>query len=235
MNDQRVTIAIPTFNRAEMTIESFFDVYSDDRVDEIIIVDDASDYDIYEDLKSMTDALPKVKLYRNITNQDCYRNKMTAISFATNDWCILLDSDNKINKSYLDVIFNLPEWDNRTVYTPSFAQPHFNFTPYSGVLLSKEFVSEYIDKPMLEVCLNAANYLVNKNEYLKVWDGTVDPVTSDSIYQCYNWLKAGNKIYIVPNLKYEHRVHDGSHYQNNVKRTPEGFHESVLKKLRELK
>lgn len=41
-----------------MTIESFYDVYEDERISEIIIVDDASDIEIYEDLKSMTDAFP---------------------------------------------------------------------------------------------------------------------------------------------------------------------------------
>ena len=79
------------------------------------------------------------------------------------------------------------------------------------------------------------NYFVNRDEYLRVWDGSIDPVTSDSLYQNYNWLNGGNSIYVVPNLTYEHRVHSGSHYQNNVRRTPQGFHDSIIEKLKNMK
>jgi hypothetical protein len=83
--------------------------------------------------------------------------------------------------------------------------------------------------------LNAMNYFVHRDEYLRVWDGSIDPVTSDSLFQNYNWLKAGNEISVLPELEYEHRVHSGSHYQNNVRRTPRGFHESIIQKLKELR
>jgi hypothetical protein len=69
---------------------------------------------------------------------------------------------------------------------------------------------------------------------LKVWDGSVDPVTADSIYFNYCWLAAGNKILITPKLQYLHRVHDQSHYVNNVNRT-NGFDVMVEQKLKELR
>lgn len=236
MLDQRkISIAIPTWNRSEMTIESFIGVYNDERVSEIIIVDDASDMEVFEDLKSMTDALPKVRLYRNGSNCDCYRNKMNAVSFVTKEWCVLLDSDNKIDKTYLDILFEIEEWDNHTIYTPSFAKPHFDFRSYDGMTITKQNVAEWIDKPMAEVCLNAANYFINTLSWLSVWDGEVDPVTSDSILQCYNWLNSGYKIKIVKGLHYEHSVHDGSHYKNNCHRTEKGFHEKILDNLRNMK
>lgn len=236
MGDNRKTsICIPSYNRAVMTIESFYDVYEDERISEIIIVDDASDLEIYEDLKSMTDAFPKVKLYRNLTNQDCYRNKMTALSYATNEWCILLDSDNVIDKSYLDVLYKFPEWELDRIFTPDFAKPLFDFREFSGVLVDSENVSILIDRPIFETMLNASNFFINKNEYLKIWDGSIDPVTSDSIYFTYKWLESGRYISVVPGLQYEHKVHEGSHYKNNVHRTAPGFHESILQKLRKLK
>lgn len=234
VDDRKISICIPTWNRSEMTIESFYNVYRDERISEVVIVDDASDLAIYEDLKSMCDALPKVKLYRNLTNQDCYRNKMTAISFATNDWCILLDSDNHVDKSYLDALFLFHDWEIGRIFTPDFARPSFDFREFSGIVVGKENVSSLIDSPMFETMLNAANFFINKNEYLKVWDGNVDPVTSDSIYFTYKWLESGRDIAVVPGLQYEHRVHEGSHYKNNVARTPQGFHESILQKLRQL-
>ena len=234
MDERKISICIPTYNRVNMTLDSFKDVYDDERVSEVIIVDDASDINIIEQLKDICDNLPKVRLYVNATNQDCYRNKMTAISFATNDWVILLDSDNKIDKTYLERLYEIQGWDNETIYTPAFARPHFDFRPYENMTITKQNVAEWIDKPMAEVCLNAANYFINTLSWLSVWDGDVDPVTSDSIFQCYNWLNAGYKIKIVKGLHYEHSVHDGSHYKNNVSRTPSGFHEKILQNLREL-
>lgn len=235
MAEQRtISICIPSYNRVEMTLESFSKVYDDERISEIVIVDDASDWGIFTELKNEVEKYPKVKLYRNLTNQDCFRNKMTSVAYATNDWCVLLDSDNVIGIDYLDKIFAIEKWDSETIYTPDFAEPNFNFTAFSGMAFIKENIAEFIDKPMFETMLNAANYFINKSEWLRVWDGSVDPVTSDSIYTVYNWLLAGNVIEVVDGLRYSHRVHSGSHYQNNKDRTPQGFHEDILQKIKEL-
>lgn len=233
MTDQRkITIAIPTWQRTMLTIESFIEVHDDDRVGEVVIVDDASDENTYKELADLCSPLEKVKLFRNENNLDCYRNKAEAVSKATNDWVILLDSDNSIDEKYLDVLYSIKSWQPEIIYTPSFAKPNFDFRPYEGLLLNHENIAAHIDRPMLEVCLNACNYFVNRESYLEVWDGTIDPVTSDSIFQVCNWIKDGGAIYIVPDLHYIHRVHNGSHYQNNVHRTPENFHNAILNTLR---
>lgn len=235
MNDQRkVSLCVPTYNRVDMTIRAFSKVINDLRIDEIVIVDDSSDLPIYHDLQKALFEFPKVKLYRNVLNQDCYFNKRTAISFAKNDYCILLDSDNIIDIDYLDKIFEY-EWRDKVIFTPEFALPHFDFRAYSGLTFNRTNISEYIDKPMFEVMCNAANYFVNKMEYLKVFDEKTNPVTSDSIYMVLNWLKNDGSIFVVPGLQYVHTVHKGSHYQNNVNRTPHGFHQNILQELRNMK
>lgn len=230
----KISICIPTWNRVDSTIESFFDVYDDNRIGCIVIVDDASTDGSYEKLKSITDYLSKVRLYRNDVNQDCYKNKMISVSHCPTDYCILLDSDNKISTSYIDKIYN-EIWDEKTILTPDFAMPNFDFRAYSGMVVSRKNVADYIDKPMFEVMCNAANYFVSKKQYLKVFDKSIDPVTSDSIFQFYNWLKEDGKVKIVSGMQYDHKVHDGSHYQNNLHKTPQGFHNSILQKIRELK
>jgi hypothetical protein len=88
--------------------------------------------------------------------------------------------------------------------------------------------------------LNAANYFVNRHEYLKLFNPDIDPVTSDSIYMTSRWLEFGNSIYVVPDLSYQHRVNnheeeEGSHYGRNIRRTPQGLHESIIKKLKQMK
>lgn len=233
---RRISLAIPSYNRSRMTIESFIDIYDDERIDEIVIVDDASDLEVYAELQNLIHGFDgkKIKLFRNKTNRDCYVNKATAISYTNNTRSILLDSDNRLDKQYLDRIFSY-QWDDNTIYTPDFAYPNFDFRPYSNLLITKENVHEHVEKPMFETMLNAANYFVNKDEYIKVWDEETDPVTSDSIYLVSRWLAAGNKIQVVSGLQYFHRVHSGSHYQNERHRTPDGFHESILATLKSMR
>jgi hypothetical protein len=147
-----------------------------------------------------------------------------AISLSTTDYCIILDSDNEIDTDYLDKIYE-QEWDKDTVLAPDWAMPMFNYTEYANLFVTKDNLSEYIDKPMFETCLNCMNYFVNKHSYCEVWDAEIDPVTSDSLFQNYNWLMSGRTIHIVDGLRYNHLV--------NVQRTGD-FREKLIEKIREL-
>ena len=138
---QQISICIPTWNRVEMTLNSFKKVYNDARIDTIVIVDDASDIDVYTRLKEECDKLSKVKLYRNVTNQDCYANKFVAVSYSPTDYCILLDSDNQIDKTYIDKIYS-QTWDKKTILAPDFARPLFDYTEFSGMTISKDNVAK---------------------------------------------------------------------------------------------
>lgn len=229
---RQLNICIPTWNRVEMTLQSFEKVYDDDRIKNIIIVDDASDLKYYSELKKHCDTLKKVKLYRNLTNRDCYANKYVATTLSTTDFCILLDSDNQIDRSYIDKVYET-EWHDDLILAPEFARPNFDYTAYAELVITKDNIKEYIDKPMFETALNTMNYFVNAKKYGEIWDATVDPVTSDSLYQNYNWIMAGNKIKIVSGLQYNHLVHKESHYINNVQRTGD-FREKLIEKIRSI-
>lgn len=229
---RELCICIPTWNRVDMTLKSFQKVYDDPRVKNIVIVDDASDLHIYNELKEKTRYMQKVKLYRNLTNRDCYANKYVAISLSTTDFCIILDSDNEIDTDYLDTL-DTYFWTEDMILAPDWAMPMFNYTDYSGLIVTKDNLAQYIDKPMFETCLNCMNYFVNKHSYCEVWDAEIDPVTSDSLFQNYNWLMSGRTIHIVDGLRYNHLVHDQSHYINNVQRTGD-FREKLIEKIREL-
>lgn len=231
---RKISVCYTTYNRVEQLLDSMENIYDDARINEIIVSDDHSFSEYYEMLQKYFEYMSKVKLFRNDVNLDCYKNKRQAVELATNEWVCLWDSDNVFGTDYLDTIFSL-EWDAKTIYTPCFAKPAFDFRPYENLLLSKENIAEYIDKPLLEVSLNACNYFVNRSEYLRVFDDSVDPVTSDTIFHSFNWLNAGNKIKIVAGLEYFHTIHPGSHYQNNVLRTPQGFHDKILNNLRNMK
>lgn len=233
-DERKISLVIPNYNRVDLVLEAFEKVYNDDRISEIIISDDHSDRAVFNQLESLFKMLPKIKHFRNDRNMDCYVNKKIAVELAINEWVILLDSDNIIDVGYLDKIFDIDKWDTSTIYTPDCASPQFDFIRFSGILISRDNVSSLINEPLFEVLLNACNYFVNRHEYLKIWDGAIDPVTSDSIFMCLNWLRAGNEIKVVNRMKYFHRIHTGSHYRNNVQRTPNGFHDEILNQLRQL-
>jgi len=234
MTDNRtISLAIPTWNRNDMLFEAFEKVYDDPRISEIVVIDDCSDLDLFHAVKEKCDKLQKVRLIRNIVNVDCYQNKYRAISFINNDFGILLDSDNSIDKKYIDKLYEIEKWDPRIVYMPSFAMPLFSYEQYAGVTFSKENIAKFIDLPMVSTCLNCMNYFVSKTEYCKVWQSDITPHTADSILQNYNWMVAGNGIFIVPHLSYSHRVHDSSHYKLNNHKTGNLYNE-IENKIRKL-
>lgn len=232
---RKISICIPTWNRYEMTIKAIEQVLYDKRIAEIVIVDDCStNGDGQRLLEWSANKKGLVTVYKNDTNIDCYRNKHQAISKATGDWCILFDSDNILTTEYINILYSIPEWDIYTIYQPVYSRPHFDFRNYAGLTLTKMNVSQFTNTNIM-TALNAMNFFINREQYLKVWDGSIDPVTSDSIYFNYCWLSAGNKIYMTPQLEYDHIVHSGSHYQNNINRTAKGFHEDIINKLKQLR
>jgi len=234
-----IGLAIPSYNRHQMTFDSFKDVYDDERIEQITIVDDASSDENWEKLYTLCKYKQKIKLVRNTTNLDCYANKYNSLCHSDMDWNILLDSDNKIGTDYLDRIFEIENWEENAAYLPSWAQPHFDYRKYEGKVITKENVREYMHDSTFTTALNTANYFVNKNFYTKVWDANIDPVTSDSIFMNYQYLKNGGKLFVVPGLYYQHRVDDhkgeqAGHYNTNVRRTPQGFHQQVEQMLKDL-
>lgn len=239
MDNRKISLCLTNYNRLDLLIESFKQVIDDERISEIVISDDCSDLEIFNQIKGIVSVLNslhgnKIKLFRNASNRDCYENKMVAISLASSEWCIIFDSDNTIDKSYLDRLYEIEKWDDKTAYMPSFAKPLFSYVQYEGLIFSKENIAEYIDKPMVSTCCNCMNYFVNKNKYLKVWQKDITPHTADSLLQNYNWFKEGNKMLIVPNLHYSHLVHDGSHYKNNVHLTG-SLYQDITEKIKQLK
>lgn len=215
-----------------MTLESFWDVYLDERVHSVVIVDDASTDGSYEKIQQVVEQLDKVKLYRQLENRDCYVNKHSAVAYSPTPYCILLDSDNKIDKSYLDSIYSY-KWEPDTSIMPSFAAPTFDYSAYAGMTINRENVASMIGNPMFDTMLNCMNFFINRDEYLRVWDGSLNPYTADSLYFNFCWFKGGNNMFVVPNMKYEHRVHSGSHYVANNHKTG-SFYEEIIFKLKNL-
>jgi len=202
--------------------ESFEQVLDDDRVSEIIIVDDVSKDQYFNNVVDFCEKYPKIRLFRNEQNLGCYRNKREAISKANNDFVIIFDSDNIITTDYIDKVFYV-EWDNKTILAPEKAGP-FDYRRFAGNIITRNNVARFMSKPFFDTCLNTMNYFVNRDEYLRIWDGSIEPWTADTIYHNYRWLNDGNAIHILKGLQYFHRTeYDGnenqSHYKQHVRKT----------------
>lgn len=211
-----ISICLTNYNRYEMLFEAFNPFLTDDRVSEIIIVDDCSDYDVFSKVHEAVTELKikKVKLYRNPRNLGMSRNKAMSVKYAANEWVALLDSDNVFDKSYLS---SLPDnLENNVIYCPQFARPTFDYRKFAGNIYASLEISKLVHDPMFYCLLNTCNYIVHRDSYLATYQYNEAHVASDTIWFNYNWLKRGGRFYIVPGMEYDHRVHDGSGFLNNM-------------------
>jgi len=220
-----ITLSLTSWQRDSMTFDSFRHVLNDDRISEIVIVDDHSDERIYQNLVFMCNGIDKIKIYRNETNLGCYHNKRRAVELASNEWVILFDSDNELKKDYLDSIYFPNDWQPHILYQPEWAKPHFDFRSFAGSIITKDNIKGYMRQKHFTTMLNAMNFFINRDEFLKIPHRKEETWTADSIYFNYLWIKAGNKIYVTPGMQYEHLVHNGSHYKNNVHKTGNLYNE----------
>jgi glycosyltransferase involved in cell wall biosynthesis len=232
----KLSLCITTFNRFELLKESYAQVINDPRISEIIIVDDCStEPGIKEKVNSLAGG--KVKVYHQAQNRGMSRNKADAISYASNEWVIIFDSDNVIGKDYLDAFYSFAvEGDTivtfgqirpveKFIFCPDFAKPEFNYRDFrcgnggigmrSGIYAARECAFE-IKNDSFNCLLNTCNYVVHRDNYLDTYQYNPDHIASDTIWYNYNHLKEGGLFVVVPDMQYYHRVHKGSGFLQGV-------------------
>ncbi len=238
---EKVALCITTFERVDLLLASFEKVKNDDRISKIIIVDDASEPHYVTKILQKVYGVDKIIFFTRQDNIGCYHNKANVLKMADlhgHDYAILLDSDNVIDTSYLDALFRVPDvyWDGKTILAPDFARPHFDYRMFSAMFLDKYDIKYHIAdmrNTRFDCLINCANYVVPVKEYLRVFDPDFNPWTCDTVYQLYNWLKAGNGMYVVPGMQYDHLIHDGSHYKEHVHKVP-GLFEKITQDIMKL-
>lgn len=229
-----ITLAITHLNRLPLLIESFAKVVEDSRVSEILISDDASDSKTFSQLLEYCKPIEKIKIYRNSSNVGVYRNKYQSVLYSSNPWVIVFDSDNVIDKGYIDKLYEIEEWDDKTEYCPEKANPNLDYSFLGGVELSAKNVNGYWKERHFQSFLNTFNSFFNREEYLKTFDPDFEPISSDSIYMNFNWLKRGNKMKVVKGMEYYHRIHKGSHYVQNCEKSTV-IHREIEQKIKMLR
>lgn len=243
----KLSLCITTYNRYEMTIESFAQVLNDDRIDDIVIMDDCSDPVITQKLMNYLRQLNnenhpsagKINICIQRENVGMSRNKRDAISHAKNEWCIIFDSDNIIDPSYIDAFYNFGGFGDafklfssiadieKFIFCPDFANPQFDYRAYkcgnngigtrSGIYRKQECAHE-IKHDDFNCLMNTCNYIVHRDNYLATYQYNPDHIASDTIWHNYNHLRNGGLFCVVPDMQYFHRVHSGSGFMQDVNR-----------------
>lgn len=218
-----ISIAIPHYNNSSYICDAIDPLLNDSRITEIVICDDkSSDIIQLEDIIAKYNN-PKIKLFKNDINLGCYHNKINAVSKCTNEWAILLDSDNIYFKTCIDILYSINIWNENTIYVPSWAvtfpnspSPMLNYTKYNNQYITKSLYISNFNEPIFQCLINTCNYFLPvKNFIMNTLQFTYKREIIDSLDSAVlftDWLCNNNNIYVVENLHYNHRLHDKSNY-----------------------
>jgi glycosyltransferase involved in cell wall biosynthesis len=230
----KISLAIPIYNNSKFIKETLEYPILEDRIDEIIICDDnSSDLDHLKEILQELNC-SKIKLFVNHENTGVYLNKLNSLKYCTNDWAILFDSDNILNKDYLDVIYE-EEWKENKIISPSLAEKindiseslnsSFDYRSLSGEIdFSNFFEKRSTNQTSFDTLLNTCNYFVPVSTFLVIMEknkinyDTHKIASLDSLTFFTDWIAAGNKIDVLTSLKYKHRIHQDSTYIKTLHR-----------------
>ena len=216
---RRISVAIPTHNRADRVLRLVPTLLRDPRIGEIVVRDDASDTTDFTRLQAgLAPLAPRVRLARNAANLGALGNKLAVIADGRLDWVILLDSDNGLTPAYLDRLFALPVWSERVIYCPQQARPQFDFSFLTDTTLDLDTSGQLLTTTRYEnfcVFLNTGNYFLPARRYLDALQPYADRKVAgaDVIFANTIWLLNGGLLHVVPGLTYDHAVHEGSWFR----------------------
>jgi len=228
------SLCIPTIDRFDDFLSRYLVQYLENEyINEIIITDENGN-----DIEKINKAFPnnsKLILIKNESRLGPFLNKMKACSFAKNEWIVLMDSDNFAHKDYFinaknyieNVIGNVDVNLQNMILAPSKARPNFDYSHLSGFIYKKgDFLkNSHLENQLKQThhspsstLMNTGNYVINKflidNLNLQNETDNIQKSSAcDVIY--FNTLlfeQFDVNMHIVPDMEYDHVVHDGSIY-----------------------
>jgi len=222
-NRNKISLAITHFNRSSLVVGALCNALYDDRIDDIIIYDDASSPEEFSRMQAnIANLSPKISIRRGEQNFGAYKSKIMAISHCKNEWAIILDSDNALSETYVDRLYHITAWNPQLIYCPTSANPYFNFKLFSDTEINLEKARELIlnnpNPKLFRNFINDGNYFVNVQKYLDCVKDNQDICVQASDVAAFNylWLKSGGSLYAVSNLSYYHRQHSGSYWLSTM-------------------
>jgi len=211
----------------------------DNRVEEIVVVDDHSEEKDYSKLKDFLSKFDKIKLHRHEENFGVFGTKLSAIMHANCDWVMSIDSDNYINRLYIDRIYQ-QNWKPTCIYYASFAEPNFDFRQWAGKELNTSDIVDILitNDKLVSPFLNDGNGFLNKNEYIRIFskfgtrrfdlkqtnylnrnENIRNSIYMRNVYDALDsnfinktWLLNGNTIKHIEGARYYHSIDSDSSY-----------------------
>lgn len=247
MSDNRkISVAIPFYNNADYISDTLKEIINDDRVDEIVICDDKSKESDIDKLKNKVKDISKIKLHFNDKNLGVYYNKINTVSKCNNNWTILLDSDNYLDNNYINKLFEIKEWDNKLIYAPCWAKTfpgnpskNLDYREYNNIIFGKNECLKEFDNIKFKCLFNTCNYFLPTKEYIQCMsDQKYDRNQIDSLDSAVlftDWLCKGNKVKVIKDMTYNHRLHPNSNYvKSSGKKYERKVREELLNKIKSL-
>jgi len=231
-----ISVAIPTHgDRSQYIVKTVKNIHHLRCIDEIVVCDDGSGS---FSTKNTIDLLGKFKKVRLILNENqvfVFKNKLRAVAACTSRNVALLDSDNIFSPDYFKAVEPYVDIRKAHVYCPSHALPRFDWSEFRGQMFIKSNVAYLARSKKFNVLLNTGNYIVERDFYLGALSAAVNvPSCCDVIVAAKHLLNDGARFFVVPNMRYEHTVHDGSTYLDWVNKEP-GATEAAQAAIMELK
>ncbi len=218
-----LTVAIPTMNRFSF-LQKSLPVYLDNPLITAVVICDETGEDVKQIQQKPWGKHPKLRLHVNPKRLGVYGNKRRCMELAVTDWVAVLDSDNIFPEAFFETLFDV--WnkdgaDPKTIYAASENIRVFLNTGaseertrhFAGMKISKQTWNEVFKMPAWNFLLNDGNWVGHKSlfDYWPVLKEE-EVVGTDSIRIMKGFIQHGYTLYLVPELRYIHTVHDGSNW-----------------------
>ena len=124
----KISVIMPAFNEAEVIKKNVLDTIitfkNFGKEFEIIIIDDGSTDNTWQEIKEIAEKFTEVKATRNMQNYGKGRALKKGFRFATGDYVVFLDSDIDLHPAQLETFFDIMELDNTEVVIGSKRHPN---------------------------------------------------------------------------------------------------------------
>jgi len=227
------SLCIPTMDRFDF-LKSYLPKYINNNLVREIIICDENGNDYKKISENFQNA--KIKLYVNDKKLGPFLNKLKCCKLASSQWIALIDSDNFADEKYFETALNfiqLNKCNNRTILSPSFAKPTFDYRKLIGMLYKKNNfkVNRQQEIELLgsntksQTLMNTGNYVINRYliENLNV-ESNMSMIENSSacdviLMNTMLFQQLDAEMHILKDMEYEHVVHDGSIYVNTHAQT----------------
>lgn len=137
-----VSVLMTSYNREQFISEAIESVLKSTYPNfELIIVDDRSKDKTVAIAKSFAEKNSRVKVFVNEKNLGDYANRNKAASYASGEWIMSVDSDDKMNSDGIEKVLNCMQ---------QFPLAHFGMYHYLGTELKEIQSSTAIRRHLLE-------------------------------------------------------------------------------------